>query len=350
MVDFNLEIPFDQFARYRDLRWVIELVYNQQEFRSQRLNILDVGGYFVPIEGPPYLPGQSFFADMQLATVDTVSTTTPLKNYLLADGNHLPFAPESFDWVNASDVIEHVSPEQRSTFLKEMIRCSRNYISISAPVGTPAVELAEEFVLAYIERVLGLEHKPLQEHRASGLPSVAEMEALLTDLDPGLEWEILPSGNLYRWIFMMISRHLAISIAPNEGVNPQLDRLYNSFLYQSDHSEPTYRNIYIISKAKPLRDLKNRFQQALNITAEEPNHMEPFLMDLLSRIEDQERWALMNQMRDELQAAQNRLIQLTREKAEAQAESKYFQRELLALSGIWPVKLWRGLKKFSWKS
>jgi len=333
------DIPFDQYARYRDLQLLVELSSDQFKGTLKDCTILDVGGFFQPINGAPYLPIQFFFPENTVLTLDRTLPGMNLTNYVVGDGLTLPFRDSSFDWVNASDTIEHIPLDKRPSFLQELLRCARHTVTLSAPVGTPAVELAEELVVAYIKRVLGLDHLALSEHRRYGLPDPAALVKLVRDCGPSLHCEIIPSGNLYRWLYLMISRHLYISLSPNEGLNPEIDRLYNTVLYASDHIEPTYRNIYFISRGKQARKIKDRFLGLFQTDLKQNNlaGTETMIMDIFSRIEDQERWAMIKKLQD-------RIEQLTSELASAHAAANYYQRELSALSEIPPVRIWRKLK------
>lgn len=338
MIHFRDDIPFDQYGRYRDMRSLAELYYSKSSFTSETLKILDIGGFFKPLSGDPYLPITLFFPDATTVVLDRTSSPTFLDNYLLADGIYLPFPDKSFDWINAADMIEHVPREQRFPLIKEMLRCSRNIVTLSSPIGTREVDLAEELVLAFIRNVLGIDHGQLLEHRQCGLPTEAEIKDIVEKCDHTLYIETFPSGNLYRWIYLMISRHLYISLSPQEGINPEIDRLYNSLLYESDHTLPTYRNIYFISKKKPKRNLRKHFDELFDIQ-QVPVHRptEALIMDIFSRIEDQQRWSLIREL-------QKKVEHLTRELSEARSEANYYQRELTALSEIPPVKIWRKLK------
>ena len=54
--------------------------------------------------------------------------TKQIKNFVLADAQHLPFRSKSFSEVYSSNVIEHV--EDPVLFLREAIRCAREKVTV----------------------------------------------------------------------------------------------------------------------------------------------------------------------------------------------------------------------------
>lgn len=332
----SIHIPFDQYSRYRDLKILADLHCGQTCVDSPSFSLLDVGGYFLSLNGDSYCPVNLFFQQGRIMTVDMTDGYPEHDVYCQADAHQLPFHDDSFDWINAADVIEHVPPAKRQTFVSELLRCSRNFVTISTPVDSAEVNLSEELVVSFIRRVMKIEHQALLEHRQHGLLSESDLRTLLESLDTSLQLAVIPSGNLYRWIFMMITRHLYLAMAPNEGINLEIDRLYNSFLYTSDHTPPTYRNIYLISKHEALTDSENKFLNVINPQST-ANPSDIFLLDLLSRIEDQERWRKYLEMQDKVE---NMAVEL-------QKKSDYvekLEKELIDLCASWPVRTWHWIK------
>ncbi|MBN2383179.1 class I SAM-dependent methyltransferase [bacterium] len=340
MTAFRNDIPFDQYARYRDLRHIVELSRGQTSWHPSEFSILDVGGFFQPISGGPYLPLKIFFPDASTVVLDRTHTDSGLADYLIGDGLDLPFGDQSFDWVNASDTLEHIPIDRRQTFIKELLRCSRKAVTISAPIGNEAVQLAENLVVAYLKRVLKFDHQALMEHRQCGLPVPEDVVDQVKQIDPQLECEVLPSGNLYRWVYLMLSRHLYISLAPQEGLNPEMDALFNTLLYDSDHVPPTYRNIYLITQPPHSHPIHDRFLTLFH-KPDSVNRPDPppesLILDIFARIDDQERWALIRNLQD-------KVVELTSALSQAQAQANYYQRELAALADIPPVRIWRKVK------
>jgi ubiquinone/menaquinone biosynthesis C-methylase UbiE len=76
------------------------------------------------------------FAKISEHRTGKLKTSFPLpvhsiRNFVLADGQHLPFKDEAFDEAHSSHVIEHVP--NPSLFLSEMLRVSKIKIVIKCP-------------------------------------------------------------------------------------------------------------------------------------------------------------------------------------------------------------------------
>jgi len=82
----------------------------------------------------------------------------------------LPFEDAAFDVVVASDVLEHIVPQDRSIFLAELLRVARRLVIFSFPSESSA--RAEDLILSIIP-----DNKWLKEHRQQGLPSRSDIEA-----------------------------------------------------------------------------------------------------------------------------------------------------------------------------
>ena len=57
------------------------------------------------------------------------------KDYVLADLNHLPLKPNSFDCVAAFDVIEHLTKRQAKMLIENMEKISKKKIILLTPNG-----------------------------------------------------------------------------------------------------------------------------------------------------------------------------------------------------------------------
>jgi 2-polyprenyl-3-methyl-5-hydroxy-6-metoxy-1,4-benzoquinol methylase len=111
-------IDFNQTIRFGYITSSIQAIMKSSKGRS-RLNLLDIGA------------GLGTFSDYISAKQDCfivnveVSSKRRLPNMVIADGSRLPFKPEAFDFVTSSDVFENVKLEARSSFVKELLRCSK---------------------------------------------------------------------------------------------------------------------------------------------------------------------------------------------------------------------------------
>jgi hypothetical protein len=95
---------------------------------------------------------------------------------MLAPGPELPFPDGAFDTVLCLDVLEHVPPADRAPFLHELARVAARRVVLACP--TDAAQPLDDLLRARLGRPLP---DWLEEHGACGLPSDAELHALLVE-------------------------------------------------------------------------------------------------------------------------------------------------------------------------
>lgn len=228
MIDV-LELPFDQYQRYRLAADLLEEV--RPAGTSWR--ILDVGGRTALLRA--FLPADR---------VDLVDLEGSDEGGLvLGDGSRLPFASASYDVVTAFDTLEHVPPDRREAFVAECRRVARRYVAVVGPCQAPAVEEAELLLQRFLKDKLGVEHRYLEEHRHHGLPDRARVEAQLAA--SGAATRSFGHGNLERWLALLcLSMYLDYN-RELRGVAKRFFRFYNRHLYPSDHRPPVYRHAVV---------------------------------------------------------------------------------------------------------
>src|SRR3989338_8339220 len=112
--DELLNIPFDQYQRYRVLKDIVEIIKNP--IGNSPLRILDVGGHSITMEGKPWLPVKSFLSDDKIWVLDVPKCL--LSEYIRGSGDSLPFKRGSFQIISCQDVLEHIPSEMREIFLE----------------------------------------------------------------------------------------------------------------------------------------------------------------------------------------------------------------------------------------
>ncbi len=142
------------------------------------LRVLDVGGN-TPVlwEGFSSLVSETL-PDALAVTVD-VKAAGGLTNYAQGSAAHLPFGDGSFDLVCSFDMLEHLPRQDRAAALEEMLRVTRDGLSICFPFDSAANRRAEKMLGDFIELYLPDSLPQLDEHRQFGLPDRDEIRACL---------------------------------------------------------------------------------------------------------------------------------------------------------------------------
>ncbi len=224
-----LELPFDQYQRYRLVSDLIEEV----RAPGERLHILDVGGRTALL--------REFLPDDTVRLVDLEASKE--SGLVLGDGSRLPFRSDTFDVVCGFDTLEHVPPQRREAFVAECTRTSKRLVILAGPYRTPEVDEAEELLRGFMQDKLGLVHRYLEEHRGHGLPVRAEVEAHFQG--HGARTRSFGHAGLERWLALMC---MEMYMDADPGLRPiaaRFFRFYNERLYASDHAQPVYRHAIV---------------------------------------------------------------------------------------------------------
>jgi hypothetical protein len=232
--DLTERLPFDLFQRYAAAGKIVRSL-NPTE-------VLDVGGYLGDQDG--HLATAQDFLVPETGEPRVV-TTTDLRqcdhpSHQPSDACAQPFVDQSFDMVISLDVLEHLIPEKRSSFLRELDRLARNWILIGAPFHSVAVE-AEEIRLSELVQL-----EFLKEHRELGLPARSDIEEYF-QIDRGYEVCAIPNGYLPRWSELQLMTQMFFSFRDYQ-ITQTSNWLNNRSYFEDDFREPCYRTLFIVAK------------------------------------------------------------------------------------------------------
>lgn len=239
-----LDTPFDQYQRYRATEEIIRII--KKETGKKRLRILDVGGYFKNSQGQDTLPLKEFLPEEDIFVLDMVECHLP--HYIQGDATATPFPQKTFDVLVCQDVLEHIPPKDRETFLKNLLQLVKSFVVLGAPFKTENTVLAEKILYEYIWRTLKGRHRELEEHIQNGLPDTKDMESFLKG--KRLSYCDFPSGYLNNWLLLMMVKHYLLELPDSQDLLALIDRFYNKNFYESDQRPPAYRHMFVISKTE----------------------------------------------------------------------------------------------------
>jgi len=209
--------------------------------------VLDVGGFSEPLwDGFPSLVG-AFLPEARSYVLDP-EKRSGLVNYAAGSAIDLPFADRAFDFVLAQDTLEHIRPNQRRGFLREMARVCRRAVLLSFPFFTPLNQACDRLIQSLIRVRRKPELKALTEHLELGLPRLDQVREWIAEL--GLPAQLWTHGNAFVWLHMMAAKnHFWAQGAPELG--RELDYVFNAGFAAQDYQEPCYRCYVLLGAGEP---------------------------------------------------------------------------------------------------
>ncbi len=236
----GLPMPFDQRQRYG----VVAALAG--ELKGERdLRLLDVGGFFRSRDDRPQLPLLTALTGIGGVVVDREAVDArddaAFDGYLRADAARLPFPDAAFDVVSCLDVIEHIPRTHREAVVAEALRVGRRYCVLAAPVGDDGAADVEARLADFVKVTLRAEQQQLAEHHALGLPTHAELSALLPRNARSFGF-----GNLDAWFAVMLAKHCLMALPHSDTAFSVLDEEYAAKGFPCDHRPPFYRRYYLV--------------------------------------------------------------------------------------------------------
>ncbi|WP_082825282.1 class I SAM-dependent methyltransferase [Paenibacillus jamilae] len=234
-------ILFDQYQRYNNVTKII----NGIRQANQKFKILEVGANeHRNLEG--FLPDDTItYLDIQLPDY--------LKDdpqYVLGDATAMEFKENEFDIVVALDVFEHIPGLKRNDFIDEIYRVASQCFILTAPFDSPKVIEAESRANAVYK---GLFHKDfiwLEEHTMNGLPKSELVENYLQYR--GIDYKMISHGAVDIWEKLMTIHFIAASNPGLAVYREEIDKFYNTHMFEEDYVHESYRKIFMGHKNKNI--------------------------------------------------------------------------------------------------
>ena len=229
-----LKLPFDIYSRYKI---IADFILQNREQKS-KLKILDVGGGF-----EDFL--KMFLPQEDIRVVDVYDCQKD--DYVKGDALNLPFSDNEFDFVFSCDVFEHIKNYDRTRFVLEQLRVSKNFVVLAAPFFSEAVVMAEKNANDFFKTITGNDYIWLKEHLENGLPSEELFDEFLARKQ--LNYKKLSHCFLGFWSHL-IKVNIVKDFFPKftQEVN-KLNIFYNKNVGDVDFSDFSYRKFYFISKS-----------------------------------------------------------------------------------------------------
>lgn len=236
--DELLAIDFDQYQRYRKTADLIHQIKKNKNLST--LSILDVGASLEE-NLKKFLPDDRiFFLDRSYSGESKKNC-----NFIAGDATRLCFKDNCFDIVSSVDVYEHIPPEKREPYIRELYRVGKYGCIFGAPFDTMNVSLLEKLSNEFYKIIHEKDHVWLSEHIQYGLPNYENTLAFVKTVTENVY--AFPNGYLPRWIKLMQFYFAALPDLSMEYIK-LFNRFYNDTFYVDDNKEPCYRYFFVLLK------------------------------------------------------------------------------------------------------
>lgn len=240
MMDKKTYIAFDQYQRYQTIFNIIDFFRKNDPKRV--FSILEIGSnehkdlkLFLPTDNIT-------FTDLYLT--DAMKQDADFQQ---ADGTNLQYLNDSFDFVIATDVLEHIPEKQRSDFCNELGRVAKLASVICFPYQSTENQDAEERLNAYYKGLYSEDFIWLKEHKECGLPKLEDIDAIYSEMNHS--YLRFFHGNLAIWEKMWYCHFNTCGMAASMEYRHMIDHYYNLNIYNTDIAEPCYRAFYVYLKS-----------------------------------------------------------------------------------------------------
>ena len=244
-IDKYVDLDPTYISRYLILAGIIDSYrYHKSD---QKLKILEVGGSGSIL---------SHFIDTDLTIIDILPNRDKLANYIQGSALAMPFADKSYDMVISSDVLEHIPNDDRTAFLKELSRVTKDIVVVAAPFNLPGVRSAEISANNFYKDMIGEDHRWLAEHLVDELPNLNQTKSILEN--KGMETGHFCHTTLYYWQLITRTGFILAHYGGKKDFVEKIrsiNRHYMEKIMSEDFSSIGYRTFIIASKKHEI-DIK----------------------------------------------------------------------------------------------
>jgi hypothetical protein len=237
----------DGYSRYYSISNILRIV-----FGPKRVDILDVGGDSQWMSR--FLDSVS--VDYKLTIVDTreadFKSSNPRLTYVQGDFFKIEPADYSADVVMNTDVLEHIPPDLKVSFVNQCIKFANSVVIFSAPQEHPEVTLAEREIDNQYKKYTKKQQHWLKEHFEFGKPDPLMVEKTIQK--HGYPYLILNTNNLENWLISFSINFINSELSGIRDMD-RLNRFYNQHIHSVGDFEGTaYRRMFVVFKDKSLFD------------------------------------------------------------------------------------------------
>ena len=232
---------FDEYQRYQIVADAVE--FYRKSSSDIKYHILEIGANKSK-HLSKFLPEDNIlYTDIIL---DSEMQQDP--EFMEVDGTAMPFEDKSYDFVVATDVLEHIPCEKRNKLLEEAARVAKHAAIITFPYNSYENNAAETRINAYYKALKGEDYIWIQEHKKYGLPELEDVENILSNIE--CDYFHFLCGDIVLWEKLYYSFFSALDHCKEWEFRKQIDHLYFDVLYDGDWSNSCYRAVYIITREK----------------------------------------------------------------------------------------------------
>jgi SAM-dependent methyltransferase len=161
-------------------------------------------------------------------------------------GALLPFAGQSFDFVVACHVLEHIAAGERATFLDQLLACARRGVILLNPFNVPGTYPEDRLRLV----IDVTDANWAKEHLACTLPGIDEVQQYASRR--GLQFEMKPNGTLTTSLAFVFIDHFAARCG-DEAQWRHVNAFFNE-RYTPIMDSPDFPAAYMIYLGRPPQD------------------------------------------------------------------------------------------------